>query len=630
MINTYSLRRLSVELSTPLKYDLTRTVNEIKKAFEQAKQQEKRVGTVEYEYTPRKRWRVTYLKSRFKHRKAIRHYVFEQYNYKVSVFSPEEVETVITSILGSLSTSVQARCTFTWNYENGEEERKNKVKITNEENKIEESIINKLINKIKKEKEKIMIGIGRLYRFQKNVRVNLTESQQLLREKLDRLTKELSTAAEENKGTFSFFKKRREGEQKSPKGVYIYGGVGQGKTMMMDMFYEKVETTKHRIHFHEFMIQVQKKLHENRNSSGSVSSPLSGVCSEIAREYRLLCLDEFHVTHISDAMILKELFTNLFKMGLVLVCTSNRAPEELYKNGLNRDRFLPFIPILYKHCEVFNLNSEDFRQKIVSESTKLDKQLFFLEKNIEDFMEEYARENEISKEEIRPMKLQVTPLRSILLKRTHGKVAFFEFSDFSSTKRGAVGTDSFIEMSSSFHTLYVSKVPQFDTNVQNNNQLKIFIQLIDILYEKNMKLILSTEKPIIFMFGLFGIVKLFDEFYNNFKEEEQMLDLKASIQMEDFIEIASKYKMNSSDSAKLFNSMLLPNEDTLTAQRLYNIVKTYSDLRRGEITKDFTLYKFDTSEENINEEEFQCSRTLSRLFHMSTSDYLEKHKQLYK
>ncbi|UVC54376.1 Peroxisome-assembly ATPase [Theileria orientalis] len=439
-----------------------------------------------------------------------------------------------------------------------------------------------------------MIGITRLYRFHKNVSVKLTESQQLLREKLDKLTKELSVTPGENKGSFSFFKKRKEVERKSPKGVYIYGGVGQGKTMIMDMFYENVKTTKHRIHFHEFMIQVQKKLHENRNSSGSAVSPLSGVCSEIADEYKLLCLDEFHVTHISDAMILKELFTNLFKMGLVLVCTSNRAPEELYKNGLNRDRFLPFIPVLYKYCEIFNLNSEDFRQKIVSQSTRLDKQLFFLGRNIEYFLEEYARENEISKEEIKPMKLQVTPLRSIMIERTHDKVAFFEFSDFSSTKKGAVGTDSFIEMSNNFHTLYVSKVPQFDTNVQNNNQLKIFIQLIDILYEKNMKLILSTEKPIIFIFGLFGIVKLFDEFYNNFKEEGAMLDSNASIKMEDFTQIASKYKMNSSDATKLFNSMLLPNEDTLSTQRLYNTVKTYSDLRRGEITKEFTLFKFDT------------------------------------
>ncbi|UVC50058.1 peroxisome-assembly ATPase [Theileria orientalis] len=149
MINSYSLRRLSVELSTPLKYDLTRTVSEIKKAFEQAKKQEKKIGTVEYEYTPRKRWRVTYLKSRFKHRKAIRHYVFEQYNYKVSVFSPEEVETVISSILGSLSDSVHARCTFTWNYQNKGEKSIDEVKITKEENKIEESIINRLINKIK-------------------------------------------------------------------------------------------------------------------------------------------------------------------------------------------------------------------------------------------------------------------------------------------------------------------------------------------------------------------------------------------------------------------------------------------------------------------------------------------------
>ncbi|KAF5153071.1 hypothetical protein TpMuguga_03g02250 [Theileria parva strain Muguga] len=160
MLNSYSLRSLSVTLSTPLKYDLKRTLSEIKKAFEITKQQERDVGLVEYAYIPRKRWRVTYLKSRFKHRKAIRHYVFEQYNYNITVLNPVHIDALVSSILGSLSPSVHARCTFSWNFQpnflcpnfpcpsSNSHSSKINTKLTIEQYNVETNVINRLINTI--------------------------------------------------------------------------------------------------------------------------------------------------------------------------------------------------------------------------------------------------------------------------------------------------------------------------------------------------------------------------------------------------------------------------------------------------------------------------------------------------
>ncbi|EKX72046.1 conserved hypothetical protein [Theileria equi strain WA] len=136
----YSLRSLSVSLTTPLKHELSRTLAEIKKSFQIAKQQEKSVGIVEYAYSPRKRYRVTYLKSRFKHRYAIRHYVFEQYNYKINIYDPQDVDVTISSILGSLSPSVHANCTFSWGFNS---------QSSVSSYKTEENIIKRLISNVR-------------------------------------------------------------------------------------------------------------------------------------------------------------------------------------------------------------------------------------------------------------------------------------------------------------------------------------------------------------------------------------------------------------------------------------------------------------------------------------------------
>jgi len=273
------------------------------------------------------------------------------------------------------------------------------------------------------------------------------------------------------------------------KGLYVYGEVGRGKTMLMDLFFEtSAVVRKRRVHFHEFMADVHERVHgyrqEIKNGETNELDPIQRTAAAIAEESWLLCFDEFHVTDIADAMILGRLFTRLFELGVVMVATSNLAPSDLYKDGLNRALFLPFIALLERQCEVVRLEARiDFRlEKLTGVPTWYVPDDAKADAALDEAWRRLAGGHAGA-----PHELMVKG-HAVRIPKTAMGVARFSFSDLCEQPLAAI---DYLRIAHEFHTVILDHIPVMD--YARRNEAKRFIILIDTLYDNSVKLLASAQ-----------------------------------------------------------------------------------------------------------------------------------------
>jgi cell division protein ZapE len=265
------------------------------------------------------------------------------------------------------------------------------------------------------------------------------------------------------------------------RGLYIWGGVGRGKTFLMDLFFENLPIEqKRRIHFHRMMHDV----HERMKTLSFVEDPLDKVAASIAQDTRVLCFDEFFVSDIGDAMILGRLLEGLFSRGVTLVTTSNVRPDELYKEGLQRQRFLPAIELLNRHTDVINMDGgTDYRLRILQKAgTYLTPDDDTAAERLNYFFDETA-----STQVATDIDLDING-RDIRARRCAKGVAWFRFTDICDGPRSQA---DYIEIARWYPSVIISGVPQFDA--LRDDQARRFVSLVDEFYDRRVKLILSAD-----------------------------------------------------------------------------------------------------------------------------------------
>jgi len=272
------------------------------------------------------------------------------------------------------------------------------------------------------------------------------------------------------------------------KGIYLYGNVGRGKTMLMDLFFEKSPAIrKRRAHFHEFMLDVHERIHavRQRMKVGEYAGedPIRLVADELAEEAWLLCFDEFHVTDIADAMILGRLFAQMFERGIVMVATSNVPPDDLYKEGLNRALFVPFIHLLQARMDVMRLDARtDFRlEKLGGQPVWYVPADAAADARLDDAWRRLTGGERGMAQEL-PLKG-----RTVQVPRAFMGVARFSFHDLCEEPLAAV---DYLRIAREFHTIILDRIPAM--TYDDRNAAKRFIILIDTLYDTNVKLIASA------------------------------------------------------------------------------------------------------------------------------------------
>jgi len=313
---------------------------------------------------------------------------------------------------------------------------------------------------------------------------------------------------------------------KKPKGLYIHGNVGTGKTILMDMFFETLPIEKkRRVHLHDFMNDVHERIHAwkaeerekfverqleekkqniDKNVSqeeekeqlvqfrrvSSESDGIEEIAKRLAQEHTLLAFDEFVVTDVVNALILKHLFGTMFKNGAVVVATSNTAPEDLYKDGLNYFYFAPFIGVLKTHCKVVGIDSETDYRIVRAEGSLHERYLFPINEKtkarFEEIFDELSRGEAISSKTI-----SVAFGRSVTAKACTESVCRFDFAELCSDRQPIMGTADFKALCSNFETTMIENVPQL--GIANHNETRRFINLVDQMYDQGVNVVILSN-----------------------------------------------------------------------------------------------------------------------------------------
>jgi len=265
-----------------------------------------------------------------------------------------------------------------------------------------------------------------------------------------------------------------------PRGVYLYGGVGRGKSFLMDCFYESVPLVrKTRLHFHEFMREVHRELRDLQGNA----DPLDILGEQMSKRFKLICFDEFHVADITDAMILYRLLDSLFKHGVGFITTSNFKPDDLYPGGMHRDRILPAIELLNSKLEVINVdNGTDYRRQTLE---LVD--LFHCPSGPQADAAMSDAFNRLAECQDQEPLLHIES-REIKARRRAGGVVWFDFKDICGGPRSQ---NDYLEIASKFHTVLLSDVPYMPVN--KASEARRFTWLVDVLYDRHVKFILSAE-----------------------------------------------------------------------------------------------------------------------------------------
>ncbi len=269
--------------------------------------------------------------------------------------------------------------------------------------------------------------------------------------------------------------------QKKIKGLYIRGEVGRGKTQMMDIFFETLNIQeKKRVHFHRFM----KILHDDLDKISAQKDPLKKVAKDISKKTKVLCFDEFYVEDIGDAMLLGRFINELFENKVTLITTSNTHPDNLYRDGLHRSRFLPAIKSIKENCEIYELNSaQDYRLRTLEQL-----EIFIIGKGDQGIKELESNFTELTNGEFQDgQKIKILGREINTIKLAQGSL----WVSFKEICEGPRSAKDYIEICSEFHTLFVSNVPIMKGS--NDDSARRFIALVDECYERNVNLILSME-----------------------------------------------------------------------------------------------------------------------------------------